>query len=352
MTNRLQQTLLSAWTTRGSLAWALRPVAAAYGLLGGLRRMLYRARWWPSHRLPVPVIVVGNVVVGGAGKTPTVIGIAQHLRAQGWQVGIVSRGYGRQSDSCQAVDPDDDPATVGDEPLLLRRKTGVPVYVASQRTLAAQALLQDHPHTNIIICDDGLQHYALYRDVEICVFDARGIGNGWLLPAGPLREPWPLRSVSTAGQAAPRTLSLHTGPNPLAGFRATRMLADFSVGMDGDVQALQALSAPGSPPLLAVAGIAQPEVFFNMLRAQGLHLQETLALPDHYDFNSWPRNKYAAYTVICTEKDGFKLWKHVPLARAVPLLQTAPPDFYTALDQRLRGLGPTPLSSKHGHQTS
>ena len=213
-------------------------------------------------------------------------------------------------------------------------------------------MLRDHPQTSIIVCDDGLQHYALYRDVEICVFDARGTGNGWLLPAGPLREPWPLRPVSAAGQAAQHTLLLHTAPNPLAGFRATRQLAAFSVGMHGDTQPLDALGAPGAPPLLAVAGIAQPESFFSMLRAQGLHLHETLALPDHYDFNSWQHSKYSGYTVICTEKDAFKLWAHVPQARAVPLQQTAPSEFYTALDQCLQALSPTPLSSAHGHQTS
>lgn len=341
----LQQALVQAWTGRGALAWALRPVALVYGTLIALRRLLYRKQWLPSQRLPVPVVVVGNVLAGGAGKTPTVIGVVAHLQAQGWQVGIVSRGYGRQVEAVQAVRTDASPAEVGDEPVLLQRKTGVPVYVGRQRVAAARALLQDHPHTQIIVCDDGMQHYALYRDVEICVFDSRGTGNGWLLPAGPLREPWPAHALKATGQRSENLLVLNTGPNTVPGYTANRQLADHTVDASGDMQPLSALNAPGARPACAVAGIAQPEVFFAMLRAQGLTLQQTVALPDHYDFNSWSRNIHEDYSLICTEKDAAKLWRHAPQARAVPLVQTAPPDFYAALDRCLQHHRPAPLSS-------
>lgn len=341
----LQQALLQAWTGRGALAWALRPVAILYGILVALRRTLYRWQWLPNQRLPVPVVVVGNVLAGGAGKTPTVLGVVAHLQAQGWQVGIVSRGYGRQGEAVQAVRADASPTEVGDEPLLLQRKTGAPVYVGRQRAAAAQALLQEHPHIQIIVCDDGMQHYALYRDVEICVFDSRGTGNGWLLPAGPLREPWPPRALKALGQSRENLLVLNTGPNAVPGYTATRQLADHTVGPSGDMQPLSALHALGTPPVCAVAGIAQPEVFFAMLRAQGVVLHNTTALPDHYDFDSWNANKYVGDTLICTEKDAAKLWQHAPQARAVPLVQTAPPDFYAALDRCLQSHRPAPLSS-------
>jgi tetraacyldisaccharide 4'-kinase len=341
----LQQALLQAWTGRSALAWALRPIAILYGVLVALRRWLYRLQWLPSQRLPVPVVVVGNVLAGGAGKTPTVIGVVAHLRAQGWQVGIVSRGYGRKGEAIQAVQADASPVEVGDEPLLLQRKTGVPVYVGRQRATAALALLQDHPQTQIIVCDDGMQHYGLYRDAEICVFDSRGTGNGWLLPAGPLREPWPPRALKPVGQSRENLLVLNTGPNTVPGYPASRQLADHTVDVSGNVQPLTALNAPGAPPVCAVAGIAQPEVFFAMLRAQGVVLHSTVALPDHYDFDSWSRNIHVGYTLICTEKDAAKLWQHAPQARAVPLVQTAPPDFYTALDRCLQSHRPAPLSS-------
>ena len=304
-----------------------------------------------SAHVGVPVVVVGNVVAGGAGKTPTVLGVVEHLQAQGWRIGIVSRGYGRKGEGCLAVSPTSTPAEVGDEPLLLQRKTGVPVFVGRQRAEAARALLAAHPQTQLIVCDDGLQHYALYRDVEICVLDGRGIGNGWLLPAGPLREPWPLRPVLQAGQRG-TPLLLQTGASALPGYLAERRLAACSVGVNGDTQPLSALAAPGALPLMAVAGIAQPEVFFNMLRTNGLVLAKTVALPDHYDFDSWSRTIDEGYTLVCTEKDATKLWQHMPQARAIPLLQTAPPAFYAALDRALQAHRPAPLSSPHGHPTS
>ena len=341
----LEQALLQAWTGRGLLAWTLRPMAFIYTALVALRRFLYRTQWQTCQRLPVPVVVVGNVVAGGAGKTPTVIGVVAHLQKKGLQVGIVSRGYGRKGKAIQQVLANASPADVGDEPLLLQQKTGVPVYVGRQRAAAAHALLHAHPHTQIIVCDDGLQHYALYRDVEICVFDSRGAGNGWLLPAGPLREPWPRQALKAAGQSGDNLLVLNTGPNTVPGYTATRQLADYTIDASGTIQPLSALNAADARPIFAVAGIAQPEVFFAMLRAKGLTLQQTKALPDHSNFDSWKRNIHDGYTLVCTEKDAAKLWQFVPEARAVPLLQTAPPDFYSALNRCLQNAGSVPLSS-------
>ena len=333
----LEPGLIRAWARRGPQAFALWPLSLLYGALTGLHRSLYRLGWLKSQRVPVPVIIVGNVVAGGAGKTPTTLAVVAHLAAQGWRPGIVSRGHGRTTTDVRAVEADADPCAVGDEPLLLRRRTSVPVFVGQQRADAGRALLAAHPTTDILVCDDGLQHQALARDVEIAVFDARGVGNGWLLPAGPLREPWP----------RPVDLVLRTEPGPdlalppgVQAFAAQRTLAAQAVRADGSTVPLAALA--GSASLVALAGIARPEAFFAMLRAAGLPLHETLALPDHYHFNSWPRASHLRGTLICTEKDAIKLWRQRPDALAVPLRLDVPPAFFDALDQRLavRGYHP------------
>ena len=345
--SRLQRILISTWTRRGWLAWLLWPVALLFGALAALRRSLYRTGWLKTQRVPALVIVVGNVVVGGSGKTPVVMALVRHLQARGLPVGVISRGYGRQATDCREVLDDSPIEDVGDEPALIKRATGVPVFVADRRIEAARALLACYPATQVIVCDDGLQHLGLQRDLEICVFDDRGIGNGFLLPAGPLREPWP--------RAA--DLVLHTGAHPtFAGFTAQRTLARHALRADGSQTRLADLAQDGAPPLLAVAAIAKPEDFFAMLRAQGLTLARTMALPDHYDFNSWSCNDYAGYTLICTEKDAVKLWHQQADALAVPLVFTPEPAFLARLDTLLpvllaARLNPA-LSSPHGHTTS
>jgi tetraacyldisaccharide 4'-kinase len=349
---RLQQ----AWLRRGMLACLLWPLSRLYGLLAELRRIGFRAGYFRSERLSVPVVVVGNVVAGGAGKTPVVIALAQHLQARGLQVGVVSRGYGRTSTHCLEVLPGTPIDESGDEPALIRRATGAPVFVASRRAEAARALLAAHPQTELIVCDDGLQHYALQRDVEIAVFDERGIGNGWLLPAGPLREPWPdrlRRGVRAGGRGI--DLLLHTGEHAalsgfsgVPGFASTRRLADHALRADGSRIELESLTGQ---PLLALAGIAKPEAFFAMLRARGLVLSETRALPDHYTFDSYPRPQDKGYTVICTEKDAVKLFPRQAEVLAVPLQFSPEPAFFTALDALLAPLL-SPLPSSHGHQTA
>lgn len=340
-----EHTLTQAWTQRGLLAWLLWPLSIIYRWLVALRRALHRSGLRHTTRLPVPVIIVGNVVAGGAGKTPVVLALVTHLQQRGVAVGVVSRGYGRSQPGCLEVTPDRSAQDVGDEPALIQRRTGVPVFVAEQRAQAATALLARYPHTQLIVSDDGLQHLSLARDLEIGVFDDRGVGNGWLLPAGPLREPWP------------RTFDLvvHTGAQPaFAGFHGQRQLANYALRSDGsrvDLAELAASPKPPGPtpahpaavvpptplaqPVLALAAIAQPNAFFAMLRAKGMLLADTLALPDHYDFSSWQRNEYEGYRLICTEKDAVKLWPQEPQALAVPLLFALPQAFWQALDAQL-----------------
>jgi tetraacyldisaccharide 4'-kinase len=315
--------LRSAWATRGALACALWPLSLVYGALVALRRAAFAVGLLRGERLPVPVIVVGNVVAGGAGKTPLVIALVQHLQARGLHPGVVSRGYGRRTRGVLAVDADTPAHDVGDEPALIHRRTGAPVVVGERRADAARALLSAWPQTGVLVCDDGLQHLALARDLEICVFDARGAGNGWLLPAGPLREPWP-RAVD---------LVVHSGaPAGISGHAAQRTLADHAVTGDGRSVPLAELVGQ---PLQALAGVAQPEVFFDQLRSAGLTLARTTALPDHYDFDSSPINMDGGYRLICTEKDAVKLWPAQPAALAVPLRLEVDAPFWRALDARL-----------------
>jgi tetraacyldisaccharide 4'-kinase len=346
--------VVRSWSNTGPLAWLLLPVAALYGALGAVRRAVYRWKWIPSRSVEACVIVVGNVVAGGAGKTPTVISLVRHLRDQGHRVGVVSRGFGRRNQDCQAVDAASSVQDVGDEPLLIQSVTGVPVFVGRDRWQAARALLARHAEVEIIVCDDGLQHYGLRRDLEICVFDDRGCGNGWLLPAGPLREPWPRRGVEAAGQSEKRLLVLKTSGAASAGqYSARRRLSRLAKDCHGATVPLTELNAPGRRPVLALAGIARPEAFFTMLGESGVVLTKRQALPDHYDFRPADAAPWSAYQLICTEKDAAKLWPVVPHALAVALEQTMEPAFFSAVMQHIAvwrsRTNVDGLSSPHGH---
>lgn len=321
-----QRALTNAWLHRGALAWLLLPLALLFGAISGVRRTLYRLNLFKQQRLQVPVVVVGNVVAGGSGKTPVVMAMVRHLQARGRHVGVISRGYGRETKDCREVLADSAISEVGDEPALIKRSTSVPAFVAHRRFEAASHLLAKYPDTEIILCDDGLQHLSLHRDLEVCVFDDRGVGNGFLLPAGPLREPWPRHA----------DLVLHTGAHPaFAGFTAVRALAPYAVNANGQQTPLAELALVTGKPILALAAIAKPEEFFSMLRTSGMILAKTIALPDHHDFKNWPDSEYADYTLVCTEKDAVKLWSKIPDALAVPLQLHIEPAFFTKLDALL-----------------
>ncbi|HMN21048.1 MAG TPA: tetraacyldisaccharide 4'-kinase [Ottowia sp.] len=328
--------LRRAWTRRGPLACLLWPLSLAYGALAALHRGLYRLGWRRATRLPVPVIVVGNVVAGGAGKTPTTLALAAQLRARGWHPGIVSRGHGRRSTDTRAVESGADPRDVGDEPLLLRRRADVPVFVARRRADAGRALLARHPEVDLLLCDDGLQHLALARDVELCVFDARGVGNGWLLPAGPLREPWP-RAVDlvlwTEPAPAAQLVRTQAAPDDRRVFASVRRLATHALRADGTRVALASLRGQR---VTALAAIARPEAFFDMLRDAGLVLAAKLALPDHDPLDAITPAPDPLLPLVCTEKDAAKLWRRHPEAWAVPLELDLPAGLVEALVARLQ----------------
>lgn len=302
--SRWSQGLQRAWLSRGSIPCLLLPLSWLFGAFSALRAGLYRRGWRTMHKLPVPVVVVGNLIVGGAGKTPTVIAIASLLHRHGFRPGIVSRGYGRTGHGTLEVEPGTPASECGDEPLVLRRRTGVPVVVGRDRVAAGLALLQAHSEVDILLSDDGLQHLRLARDAQVLVFDERGAGNGWLLPAGPLRDPLP-------PAVPPRSLVLYnaTGATTvLPGSLAQRSLGGavaLAAWRAGEPPTLAALDALRGRPLLALAGLAQPRRFFDMLRQHDLEF-DTLPLPDHFGFAAlpWPPG---TTDVVLTEKDAVKL---------------------------------------------
>ncbi|MBU3711195.1 MAG: tetraacyldisaccharide 4'-kinase [Limnohabitans sp.] len=338
--------LRQAWQARTLLTWLLWPLSLLLRLAVACRRTLYACGLLASHRLPVPVVVVGNVLLGGVGKTPVVMALTEHLQARGWRVGVISRGYGRRGHEVHEVTVDSTPQDAGDEALLIARRCQVPVVVGADRPAAARWLLQRHPETDVILSDDGLQHLALAHDLALCVFDERGLGNGWLFPAGPLREPWPrprqvpqwlLYSVPEATLAVRR-------PEGQA-FVLERRLAEFAYNASGDQRSL---SHWQTHPCHALAAIAKPEAFFNMLKQQGVQLCDTLALPDHDPLTSVPACLDDGSDWLCTEKDASKLWQAHPQAWAVPLEVTLPAELLAELETALEAK----LSSSHGHKTA
>lgn len=294
--------LTEVWQHRGLVAWALLPLALLFYALTALRRVLYRHGWFRSERIPVPVVVVGNIIAGGAGKTPLTIWLARELLAHGRKPGIVSRGYRRSITSVMEVNVGAGGTAfneVGDEPLLLAQRSGCPVFVGSDRAAAARALLAAHPDRDLILCDDGLQHYQLARDVEIVVIDRRGLMNGWLQPAGPLRE-----TVSRLKEVDALVL------NGTTTFHAVDTLV-FSMRLEGasfyrlDAPAVTCTSKDlASQQLHAVAGIGEPQRFFDHLSAIGVHF-EPHAFPDHHAYAKGDLD-FIGDAILMTEKDALK----------------------------------------------
>jgi len=291
------QYLNAIWYGSSPLRWLLWPVAVAYRLLAQLRREAYRRGWLKTVDLAVPVIVVGNISVGGTGKTPFVIWLAGQLRHRGMRVGIVTRGYrGKARDWPRAVAADADPDEVGDEPVLLARRTGCPVVAGPDRAAAAQRLLSATP-VDVVLSDDGLQHYRLGRRFEIAVVDGvRGMGNGLCLPAGPLREPAERIQEVDA-------IVVNGGDWGHAGvFRANAVVTEVRRVKD---RALRALESFKGKPVHAVAGIGNPQRFFELLEDAGLEV-EAHPLEDHAEFGPDQLAFEQPGAVLITEKDAVK----------------------------------------------
>lgn len=316
------------WRERGPSAWFLLPFGILFFVIAALRRAFYRFGILRTQRLPVPVVVVGNITAGGSGKTPLVIWLVEELGRRGRKPGVISRGYGGSVEGVREVSHGDTPAVVGDEPLLIARRAGGPVFIGRDRAAAGRALLAAHPECDVIVCDDGLQHYRLARDVEIAVVDRRGFGNGWPLPAGPLREPVSRLSGVDAVVA--------NGWAGDAGFRMA-LAGDRFKALDGE-RACGA-SELAALRLHAVAGIGEPQRFFDHLAALGLRF-EAHAFPDHHAYVAEDL-AFAGDAILTTEKDAVKFGGLTALSVWVlPVTAAVTPDLAQFILERIDGRPP------------
>jgi len=332
------------WLRPDAVSSALLPASWLFAAVSAARRALYGAGILRSTRLRVPVIVVGNVTVGGTGKTPLVLALLEDLRRSGRRPGVILRGYGAAAAGVAEVCAGDDPRAAGDEAVLLAVRSGCPVFRGRDRVAAASALLERHPDCDLIVSDDGLQHYRLARDIEIAVEDARGHGNGRMLPAGPLREP---------GNRKVDALVLNGEPHPeraaaIARLKYFRMQlvpdgwyelgkAPIEVEHSIDPKAL------AGARLHALAGIGAPQRFFRTLEELGIRAVEH-AFPDHHAFSADDLRFDACDAVLMTEKDAVKC---LQLARPVPcyvlrVQARLDPSFFEFIRTRLQGV-------RHGH---
>ena len=356
------------WETKNLIALALWPVSLIYGAILRLRGVAYALHLLKSQEIPIPIIFVGNIRIGGTGKTPIVIALAKALHARGFRPGIISRGYlaknvnpGSYRDSRQVL-PSDLAQEVGDEPLLIAQQLSplhIPIWTGQQRSSCAQSLIEHHPGCNLLISDDGLQHLALRRnpvrkggrDIEIVIHDARGEGNGFLLPAGPLRDfpnrprdiTFNLRNLNENDALkqlpTPNHFPEEQTASPIPSSMDIQTISD-STNPSFEIQCVQGqayqlinpknqqdLREMVNQPVLALAGIAHPEKFFHQLKQVGLSIT-THPLPDHFDFSSNPFDKYSVDDfplILITEKDAVKcksltdprIWV-VPLTAKIP----------------------------------
>lgn len=329
--------LVAAWYAPAltPLTAALLPLSLLFGAGIALRRWAYRFGLLRSAWLPVPVVVVGSTVVGGVGKTPLVRALAAALAQHGRHPGVVSRGYGGRNRSPRRVTPGDDPAIVGDEPLLIAADA-LPIWIGSDRVAASRALLSAHPECDVILADDGLQHYALRRNFEIAVIDGgRGFGNGWLLPAGPQREPrsrlnqvdaivWLGTGAPVAAGDPQRTTEMVYEPLPW------RSLVQPDAAADPDTWRRSGV-------IHALAGIGNPQRFFDLLRRVGLD-PVCHAFPDHYRYTAADLQFADATAILMTEKDAVKCTAFAD-ARCwyLPIRARIEPALIARLERTIRG---------------
>ena len=295
-TAKVSRLLEEIWYGDHPLSLLLAPLGWLYDCCMRIRRLAYHVGVLPARRVSAPVVVVGNITVGGAGKTPLVIWLCEFLREQGFHPGVISRGYGGQARKFpQQVRPDSDPGIVGDEPLLIARRTGVPVAISPDRYTAARQLLE-HTDCDILVCDDGLQHLGLYRDLEIVVIDGeRPLGNRRCLPAGPLRETADrLNTVDMVVMNGGNAGRYHLMEMETAELRS---VAEPGRSMESNALAGQRVHA--------VAGIGNPQRFFSQLRKQGMEVIRHI-FPDHHVYRPADLSFNDELPVVMTEKDAVK----------------------------------------------
>ena len=324
-----ERELQTLWYDGRAPSLWLRLLSIVFGIVGGLRRRLYATGLMPRTRLPLPVIVIGNISVGGTGKTPLTIALVEALRARGFKPGVISRGFGGDARAAMRVDAQSDPAMVGDEARMIFDATGAPVAVARKRADAGLLLLQDCD-IDVLIADDGLQHYALRRDVEICVIDGeRRFGNGRLLPAGPLREP--------LARLARVDYCVCNGGQPHADEVQMTLTGDTAVAL-ADARKNSLVDFAGQC-VHAVAGIGNRSRFFAMLRNAGIDIVEH-PFPDHHAFAAADLEFGDAAPVLMTEKDAVKCRAFArPQWWRVPVRAQLPANFFDAVAGRISAAG-------------
>lgn len=325
------------WYRLTVISALLYPLSLVFRLLVWLRRLMFEGRILKSVGMPVPVIVVGNLTVGGTGKTPLVLWMVRVLQEKGHVPGVIVGGYGGSDRLPAAVAVGDDPRVRGDEAVLVAQRIGAPVWSGRQRVLAAQALLRAHPQCNVLICDDGLQHYRLRRDIEIAIEDERGIGNGLMLPAGPLREPANRRVDARVRNSQSSLMS------NLSDQYRMRLEPGGFYRLDQPGTIVEATQFRGKR-LHAVAGIGEPERFFATLGSLGV-VASTHAFPDHHEFQESDLAFEDCDAVLMTEKDAVKcarfsrsLRYHLYALRVEAILDI---EFLQFLEKRLNGLKAT-----------
>ena len=327
----------SLWYGNNPLAWLLLPFSLLFWAASGFRRLLYFLRLKTVHHFPAPLIVVGNITVGGTGKTPLVVWLCNHLQELGYRPGIVARGYGgRASHWPQQVRPDSDPVMAGDEAVMLARLTGRPVCVGPDRPEAVRELLE-YTDCDIVVSDDGLQHYAMGRDMEIVVVDGdRGLGNEFLLPAGPLRElPGRLRQVDLVISNGPWWDSI---PTMKIADPVVLPLLNLS-------EEPHPLTRAEGEKVHAVAGTGNPRRFFTLLEQCGLEIIPH-AFPDHYHYRPEDLQFGDELPVLMTEKDAVKYARFATERHWLVRIGVIPDEaFVNKFDELLQGL-------KHGQEAA
>lgn len=326
----LDQWLNRQWQKRGLWLWFTAPLSILFSFIVFMRRWLstlpLARQSLEASRVRVPILIIGNIYIGGTGKTPVVIALVQQLKAMGWQPGVISRGYGTKiGDQAVTGHGHTDAREVGDEPALIARETDAPVSVHPNRSLASLKLLEKYPDVDVIVADDGLQHLRLARDVEIIVQDERGVGNGWTLPAGPLREPLSRLNLADAVITRITSKNMATLHREASG-KQSALLAGGSLRaktprrvsvslnitrfyrlIDRETKDIQTfLNDSQQNRVAAVAGIAAPSKFFESLREHGLRLTQTFPLADHFSYDTQPFSAIDADIIVITGKDAVK----------------------------------------------
>ena len=314
-TNSLETKITQAWQRQALWLWLLLPVSWLYGLIISIRQQAYKLGLAKSYRAPIPIMVIGNITVGGSGKTPLIMALVDYLQQHKVPVGVISRGYGGDSAQMPAlVTTDSLPSVVGDEPSLIVAMTGVPMAVCPNRQQAITTLIQAHPDLQLIIADDGLQHYALQRDIEWIVVDvARGFGNNQLLPTGFLREPMSRLDQATViyhknmdsqltinDSQSTKRLTMHLQPDSLQA-----LWSSDANGLCATSQAARFKPLSGSQ-VHGISGIGYPQRFFATLEALGFQVSAH-PYPDHYDFKLTDLLQYKYYPIVVTSKDAVKM---------------------------------------------